>query len=96
MPNVQLLILSCFVKKFKYIKQVPVLFAIMSGKETTGYIAVLKAFKEMLVDTIQLKKLMLTFKPALCIGFEDVFGHLDILIYGAISNGNKQLCITYP
>ena len=52
MPNVQLLIFSCFVKKFKYIKQEPVLFAIMSGKEATDYIAVLKAFKEMLVDTI--------------------------------------------
>ena len=25
---------------------------------------------------------MLDFKPALCFGFEDVFGHLDILIYG--------------
>ena len=81
-PAKQLLILSCFVKKGKCMKQVPVLFAIMSGKETTNYISVLKAFKEMLGETIMLEEVMLDFEPALWRAFDDVFGYLDIVIHG--------------
>ena len=63
-------------------KQVPVLFALMSGKETTDYISVLKAFKEMLGETIMLEEVMLDFEPALWRAFDDVFGYLDIVIHG--------------
>ena len=64
-PFTQLFTVHCFVKKDEHVKQVPVLYALMSGKKMSDYKAVLKALKAALTGDIRVQEGMLDFETRL-------------------------------
>ena len=77
-PFTQLFTVHCFVKKDEHIKQVPVLYALMSGKKTSDYKAVLKALKAALPGNIRVQEGMLDFEKALWTAMASVFPQVSV------------------
>ena len=64
-PFTQLLTLNAFVKNGDFIKQVPLVFVIMSGKKKSDYKAVLQSIISILPGQPSVKKVTLDFEKAM-------------------------------
>ena len=76
-PFTQLVSIHGFIRHTESIKQVPLAFAMMSGKRKVDYIALLEAIKE-LVPTARVAELMVDFEEATWRAVQEVFPDLQI------------------
>ncbi|XP_070561995.1 uncharacterized protein [Ptychodera flava] len=72
-PFTQLLSIHCFLKKDGVTKQVPLCFAIMSGKSKADYRAVFRAVLSLLPPNIEMVESLVDFEAAIWIALKEVF-----------------------
>ena len=72
-PFYQLLTVHCFIKKDGISKQVPLVYAVMSGKEKNDYVAVFRAIRAALPVRPSVREAMLDFEMAIWKAMDDVF-----------------------
>lgn len=78
-PFKQLFTISVFLKKNGFLKQVPVAFALMSGKEIQDYTAVLTELKNCFGDVPpRVKEMVFDFEKAMWRSCEDIFPHASL------------------
>lgn len=77
-PFTQLLTLNAFVKNDDHVKQVPLVFAIMSGKKKRDYKAVLEAVLSILPDQPRVKRVTLDFEKAMWSAMRQVLPDVEL------------------
>jgi len=77
-PFTQLLTLYAFVKNDDHVKQVPLVFAIMSGKKKRDYKAVLEAVLSILPDQPKVKQVTLDFEKAMWSAMHQVLPDVEL------------------
>ena len=77
-PFSQLYSVHVFIRHEKNVKQIPVLFILMSGKSKKDYVAVLRHLKSILPDTVAVREIILDFERAVWKAVKKVFPRATI------------------
>jgi len=77
-PFTQLLTLNAFVKNDDHVKQVPLVFAVMSGKKKLDYKAVLEAILSILPDQPKVKRVTVDFEKAMWSAMRQVLPDVEL------------------
>ena len=72
------LLIHCFLKKNGELKQVPLVFVLMSSKRKQDYKKVLKKVKNMLPSQPQVEKVVADFEAGMWRGMLGIFPHIKI------------------
>ena len=78
-PFSQLLTVNAFVKKDDHVKQVPLVFVLMSGRKKGDYKAVLKAILTILRSQPKVTKFTLDFEKAAWSAIRQVLSHVKMM-----------------
>ena len=78
-PFRQLVSINAFVRTDDYVKQVPLVFVLMSSKTKKDYIAVFRAVLEMLPITPAVKKITIDFEKAVWSALRELLPSVDIM-----------------
>jgi len=78
-PFSQLVTINAFVKTDDYTKQVPLVFALMSGRKTKDYKAMIKAVLQMLPVLPAVKKITLDYGIAVWKTIRELMPNVDIV-----------------
>ncbi|XP_044165526.1 uncharacterized protein LOC122949495 [Acropora millepora] len=78
-PFTQLFTVNAFVKKDNHVKQVPLAFALMSGRKKGDYKAVLQALLSILPNNPRVKKITLDFEKAMWSATRQVLPNIKLM-----------------